>query len=239
MALHLALHVLDQLVDRVHHLRCGLPGAQGNALELQRRFSHLAVGNRGVPLLGQLDVESRQLRYLPADPAKALLDVLPELLGDLDVPTADLDAHVLLLARQKFPNGTPPRAMRKQAQPALAKLTAATRREPPRRSAAAQAARVAPVVCTSSTRTAIPGAGATSATTGARASLSRRGRPTWGGPSRRARHGASSSPVRSASSSAICPAGSKPRLRRRERDAGTGTSVPQRTPGGARRAIAS
>jgi hypothetical protein len=70
-------------VDRVHHVRRGFTGAQRHALQLQGRLRDLTVTDRRVALLAQLDVEQRQVGDLFADPAKALLDVLSELLGYL------------------------------------------------------------------------------------------------------------------------------------------------------------
>ena len=72
MALDLAADVLGQLVDRVQHLGRGLVGAQRDTLQVQGRLGDLPVGDRRVALLGELDLERRQLRDLLADAAKAL-----------------------------------------------------------------------------------------------------------------------------------------------------------------------
>src|SRR5215211_2429141 len=73
MPLDLAAKVLGDLVDRVQHLRRCLPGPQGGPLEVQRGLRNLAGGDRGVSLLGQLDLEHGELRNLPADSREALL----------------------------------------------------------------------------------------------------------------------------------------------------------------------
>ena len=57
VALDLAAHVLGDHVDRVEHLGRGLAGAQRHALEVERRLGDLAVGDRGVALLAELDLE--------------------------------------------------------------------------------------------------------------------------------------------------------------------------------------
>src|SRR5262245_39060004 len=95
--LDLAAHVLGQPVDRVGHLRRGLMGAERLPLQAQRRLGHLAIGDRRVALLPELDVQRRQLRDLPADPAEALDHVASQFLIDLEVATAYLDPHVCLL----------------------------------------------------------------------------------------------------------------------------------------------
>src|SRR5436190_9276840 len=93
MPLHLAAQVLRGLVNRVQHLGGGLPGTEGDPLQMQGGLCHLAVGDRGIPLLGQLDLEYGELGDLLADPREALLDVSAKLVGDLRVPSPDLNPH--------------------------------------------------------------------------------------------------------------------------------------------------
>jgi hypothetical protein len=118
-----------------------------------------------------------------------------------------------------------------------ARVTATTCAAPPVRSASAQALRVAPVVMTSSTRTASSGTGDAADTRGGSASRSARRRPTCRRLSARTRQGTIGSPHRCASPAAIASAASNPRLRRRSGAAGTGTIVPTKSPTGARPAI--
>src|SRR3954447_802756 len=92
--LDLPADVLGELVDRVGHLRRGLVGAEGDALEAQCRLRHLAVRYRRIRLLPDLDVERRQIRHLPADPAKSLEHLLPKIVVDLDVTPTYLDPHM-------------------------------------------------------------------------------------------------------------------------------------------------
>ena len=66
---------------------------QGGALEVQGRLGDVAVGDRGVALLAQLDLERGELGDLAPDPGEALRDVLSKLVGDLDVAAPDLDSH--------------------------------------------------------------------------------------------------------------------------------------------------
>ena len=73
---------------------------QGHALQPQRRLGDLVVGDRGVALFGELDLERRQFRDLLADPAEPLVDVTPQLLVDLDVAAAYLDSHPASFGRE-------------------------------------------------------------------------------------------------------------------------------------------
>ncbi len=73
--------------------------------------------------------------------------------------------------------------------PARASVRATTRSHPASLRAEAQEDRVAPVVCTSSTRSTRAGAGPTARTRGGSASLACRCRPTWRGPWARRRTG--------------------------------------------------
>ena len=93
------------------------------------------------------------------------------------------------------------------------------------RNAFAQAASVAPVVQTSSTRRAVPGAAATARTVGGSASRCRRLRPTCRRPRSLRRHFRSGIPDRSATAIASSSAGSKPRQRHLNAPAGTGTTA--------------
>ena len=112
---------------------------------------------------------------------------------------------------------------------------------PAARSAAVQAASVAPVVTTSSTRTASDGAwlaGASAIDPAGPRIRALRPRPTCGCRSPlRTRHGAYGRPVRRASARASAAAWSMPRRRRWAGCTGTGTIEPRRIPGGACAAI--
>src|SRR5437763_9256672 len=101
MLLHLAAQVLGAVVNGVEHLGRGLARSERHPLEVQRGLSDLAVGDRGVALLGQLDLENGVLGNLPADPRKALLYVSAKLLGDLLVPSPHLDPHAPSFSRVK------------------------------------------------------------------------------------------------------------------------------------------
>src|SRR6185312_276792 len=94
VALDLARELLLALHDRVLHVRRGRAGAQRDALEVERRLRDVAIGDRRVALLAQLDLELGQLGDLALDRAKALLDVLPQAVGDRGVPSLDRDAHM-------------------------------------------------------------------------------------------------------------------------------------------------
>src|SRR3954454_8438709 len=65
-------------VDRVPKVGRGLPGAKRYPLQMECRLGDLAVGDRGVLLLHQFEVEPGQLRYLLGDFREALLDVVLE-----------------------------------------------------------------------------------------------------------------------------------------------------------------
>ncbi len=108
---------------------------------------------------------------------------------------------------------------------------------PPERSARAQAPIVAPVVTTSSTRTAAEGGRRARCTRGGAPSRSDRGRPTCRLPCERRRQSPSGSPVSTLSAAAILSAASNPRHRRRAGAGGTGTIIPSSKPAGARSAI--
>jgi len=94
MFLHLAADVLGQLMDRVGHLGGGLVSAKGDALQSQGGLGHLAVLDRRIALLVDLDVEGCQLRNLFADAAESFGHVTPKLVRHLDVAPAYLDPHL-------------------------------------------------------------------------------------------------------------------------------------------------
>jgi len=110
--------------------------------------------------------------------------------------------------------------------PARASVKAITRSHPASLRAEAQADRVAPVVCTSSTRSTRVGTGPTARTRGGSASLARRCLPTWRGPWARRRQATYGRQPSVARARAISSAGSNPRQRHRHGAAGTGTTVP-------------
>ena len=108
-----------------------------------------------------------------------------------------------------------------------AKATASTRSLPPSRSARAHAAIVAPVVITSSTRTALRGAAARGARAAVMRAASPRGRPTWRGPWRRRRQGSKGEPCAAGERERDLLGGVEARARRRSGAAGTGTTFPR------------
>src|SRR3954449_12006684 len=230
VALDLAAELVGDEVDRVVELTGGVLGPQRDALEVQRRLGHLALGVGRIALLEDLDLEDRQLAHLLGDLVEAAGDVLAQLVGDRKVAPLDLDLHGTPLVRRmspRRPDGTGPHHR------VLAYVTAATSSAPPALSACAQASRVEPVVWTSSTSSRRAGGAATSAASKRPARRrATRPAPPWRAPrSARRRPGARGSPERPASAAASSAAGSYPRRRRRPRWAGTGTTAR----GGARR----
>src|SRR5689334_11067914 len=93
VALDLPRELLLALVDRVHHVVGGGAGAQRDALQIQRRLGDLAVGDGGIALLAELQLELRELGDLTGDLSEALLDVVPKAVADVGVPSLDRDAH--------------------------------------------------------------------------------------------------------------------------------------------------
>jgi hypothetical protein len=180
MALDLPAQVLGHHVDRVQHLGRSLPGAQRRPLQVERRLDHLAVRDAGVLLLGQLDLEHRVLRNLPANPLEALLNVAAKLVRHFRVSPPNLDPHTpssRWVAGDHQSYAAPdsaPRRFREGIDAARVTATPATipHREPPR-----NRQRVAPVVITSSTSTVRGGTGDT-ARTGEVGEASDRRRPT-------------------------------------------------------------
>src|SRR3954471_15472011 len=160
VALDLPAHLVGHEVDRVVEVAGGVLGPERDALEVQRRLGDLALGVGRVALLGDLDLEDRQLAHLLGDLVEAAGDVLAQLVGDRKGAPLDLDLHGTPLVRRMCPGmaeatWTPHRVR--------AYVTAATATAPPALSACAQASSVAPVVWTSSTRSRRAGGDATSA----------------------------------------------------------------------------
>src|SRR4051794_10451703 len=182
MPFDLPAQVLGHLVDRVQHLGRSLAGAQRGPLQVESRLDHLAVRNAGVLLLGQLDLEHRVFGNLPPNPLEALLNVAAKLVRYLPVSPPDLDPHIPS-SRWVAGNSSSyaarafaPRRFREGID--AARVTATTSDAPAPRSAPEQAARVAPVVMTSSTRRARAGTGEMARTDGGSARRSDRRRPT-------------------------------------------------------------
>src|ERR671937_2152031 len=84
-------------VDRVPEVGRRLACPQRDALQIERRLGHLAVRDRRVLLLEQLELEPRELRYLLRDLPEALVHVSPEVLGHGRVARPDLDSHFATL----------------------------------------------------------------------------------------------------------------------------------------------
>src|SRR5215213_9816276 len=201
VTLDLAAQLVGHEVDRVVEVAGGVLGPQRDALEVQRRLGDLALGVGGVALLGDLDLEDRQLAHLLGDLVEAAGDVLAQLVGDRKVAPLDLDLHGTPLVRRMSPESLDATARPHRVR---AYVTAATVAAPPALSARAQASSVAPVVWTSSTSRTAGGTPATS-TASKRPALRRATRPapTWRRPrSTRPRHGAKGSPARPASAAA-------------------------------------
>src|SRR5437764_246782 len=76
-------------------------GAQRDALQVEGCLTHLRVGDGGVALLDQLELEARQVRHLPGDLLEALLDAFPELTVNREVAALDLDSHPALLPSRR------------------------------------------------------------------------------------------------------------------------------------------
>ena len=93
VALDLDVELVSAKIDRVQDVRRGIPSPQRHPLQVQRRLGHLVVGDGRIALLKHLHLEFGELRHLPVDLAKALGDVLPQVLGNWQVPALDLDAH--------------------------------------------------------------------------------------------------------------------------------------------------
>ena len=89
VALDLPGELVDHQVHRVQHLRGRVLGAQGDTLQVQRRLGYVAVGDAGVALHGQLDLQAREVgdlpRYLRQTPFrvrfKVPLTVAPPVIG--------------------------------------------------------------------------------------------------------------------------------------------------------------
>ena len=73
VALDLPGELLDDEVQRVVHVRRGVARAQRHPLQVERRLGDLAVGDRGVALLVDLDLQAGQLRDLLDHLAQAAL----------------------------------------------------------------------------------------------------------------------------------------------------------------------
>ena len=87
-----------RMSSAISWIECSISGAASCArsvdpLQVQRGLGDAVVGDRGVSLLGQLDLELRVLRHLLANAGESLLDRLPKIVGHLHVPPLDLDPH--------------------------------------------------------------------------------------------------------------------------------------------------
>src|SRR3954447_23744380 len=180
VALDLPAHLVGHEVDRVVEVAGGVLGPERDALEVQRRLGDLALGVGRVALLGDLDLEDRQLAHLFGDLLEAAGDVLAQLVGDRKVAPLDLDLHGTPLVRRMSPRGPDATGPHHRV---LAYVTATTSPAPPALSARAQGSSVAPVVWTSSTSSRRAGGAATS-TAAKRPALRRATRPapTWRAP---------------------------------------------------------
>ena len=233
VALDLARELVGAQVDRVPAVARGVARAQDRALEVQRHLGDVPLGDRRIALLPDLHFEASEVGDLLAHLGEALLNVLAQLIADGAVAALDVDLHRL----SSFAGSGCHRAYAATIACQRARSTPACVRRSPRspssepaaRSARAQASSVAPVVWTSSTRTA----------RSRRAPAHRHGadcRPPQArgarGPGLRgtaplAPAAAAAPAARCArrSARAIASAGSNPRARRRPGLPGTGTST--------------
>src|SRR5581483_5962687 len=95
IALHLALELVGELVDRRLHVGRGLARAQRRALREDRRLGDVAVRDRGVALLGELDLDLGLVGELLLELPELPLGVLADRLGDLHVLSLHLKPHRL------------------------------------------------------------------------------------------------------------------------------------------------
>src|SRR3954464_13942007 len=103
VGLYLPAPLVGHEVDRVVEVAGGVLGPERDALEVQRRLGDLALGVGRVALLGDLDLEDRQLAHLLGDLVEAAGDVLAQLVGDRKVAPLDLDLHGTPLVRRMLP----------------------------------------------------------------------------------------------------------------------------------------
>src|SRR4051794_37702898 len=105
VALDLAPQLVRDEVDRVVQVSGGVPRPQRHALEVERGLGHLTLRVGRVALLGDLDLEDRQVAHLLGDLLEAAGDVLAQLVGDRKVAPLDLDLHGTPLVRRMSPEG--------------------------------------------------------------------------------------------------------------------------------------
>src|SRR5207237_766532 len=126
---------------------CGA-SPQRHTLQVERGLRDARVPDRGVPLLGQLELEPCHLGDLTRDPGESLLDTLPELVVNCEVAALHVDPHPASCPFWRVRNGWYGRARRlpraSYLAGVLAYAMALTASAPAVRSAAAQAATVAP-----------------------------------------------------------------------------------------------
>src|SRR5438105_5734635 len=93
VALDLACKLLEGEIQRMHNLGRGVACAQRHALQVQGHLGDVAVGNTGVALLVDLDLQACQRRHLAVDLARTTLRGLADLVGDGNVATLEVDLH--------------------------------------------------------------------------------------------------------------------------------------------------
>src|SRR4029077_14229815 len=140
---------VDELVDSGLHVGRGLPRAQRVPLEMDGCLGNLRVGDRRVPLDGQLDLDLGQLVDAAVELVELPLDIAPHGVGHVEVLALDLKLHRRLpwrcFVRWDLSNPTAVAASYPRRS-ARANAIASTRRAPAARRAVPAVAAVAPVV---------------------------------------------------------------------------------------------
>src|SRR5581483_10414443 len=97
VGLHLSLELLDETVDRGLHVERRPAGAQRRPLREDRRLGHLALGDRRVSLLGELQLDLCLAGELLRELRELSLGVLADRRRDLHVLALHLKPHSCLL----------------------------------------------------------------------------------------------------------------------------------------------
>src|ERR1700722_12958581 len=93
MALDLTCDLVHDEIQRVQHLRRGVTSPQGDALEVERRLSHIAVSHARVWLPEYLELQAGELGDLAGDLLQPALHMHAHVVGDRDVTALDVYLH--------------------------------------------------------------------------------------------------------------------------------------------------